>query len=160
MKRLRTITSAHRNEHNAGNRRNRNFGRPIISSRFFSAFTVTGRTSVMGTLVRLSGQTLGWRRIMSAKASADSSSKRPPRCRSSFIYRWDQKWMPRESCSILTGVCVGVGTIAFFVLFQRGGPLSAVPVIFAVGVAMMAIAGILFFREPAFWQRLAGIIWQ
>jgi transporter family protein len=68
--------------------------------------------------------------------------------------------MPRESCSILTGVCVGVGTIAFFVLFQRGGPLSAVPVIFAVGVAMMAIAGILFFREPAFWQRLAGIIWQ
>jgi multidrug transporter EmrE-like cation transporter len=104
---------------------------------------------------------------MSAKASADSSSKRPPRCRSSFIYCFFGKpaggtknGMPRESCSILTGVCVGVGTITFFVLFQRGGPLSAVPVILAVGAAMTAIAGILFFREPAFWQRLAGIIWQ
>ena len=31
--------------------------------------------------------------------------------------------------SVLTGVCAGVGTIAFFLLFQKGGPLSAVPVI-------------------------------
>jgi bacterial/archaeal transporter family protein len=35
--------------------------------------------------------------------------------------------------SVLTGVCVGAGTIAFFLLFQRGGPLSAVPAILAGG---------------------------
>src|SRR5262245_64347476 len=39
--------------------------------------------------------------------------------------------------SVLTGVCVGVGTIAFFLLFQRGGPLSAVPAILAGGSAIM-----------------------
>jgi transporter family protein len=52
---------------------------------------------------------------------------------------------------------VGAGTIAFFLLFQKGGPLSAVPVILAAGAAIMAIVGILFFREPASWQRIAGI---
>ena len=56
-----------------------------------------------------------------------------------------------------TGICVGAGTIAFFLLFQRGGPLSSVPVILAGGAAIMAIAGILFFREAASWQRLLGI---
>lgn len=59
--------------------------------------------------------------------------------------------------SALTGVCVGVGTVAFFLLFQRGGPLSSVPVILAGGAALMAIAGIIFFREPASWQRLLGV---
>jgi transporter family protein len=43
--------------------------------------------------------------------------------------------------SVLTGICVGAGTIAFFLLFQKGGPLSAVPIILAAGAAMMAIAG-------------------
>jgi transporter family protein len=42
-------------------------------------------------------------------------------------------------------------------LFQKGGPLSSVPVILAAGAAIMAVAGILFFREPASWQRLLGI---
>src|SRR5438309_7638790 len=59
--------------------------------------------------------------------------------------------------SVLTGICVGAGTIAFFLLFQKGGPLSAVPAILAGGAAIMAIAGILFFREPPSWQRIAGI---
>ena len=59
--------------------------------------------------------------------------------------------------SALTGVCVGAGTVAFFLLFQRGSPLSAVPVILAGGAAIMAIAGLLFFREPASWQRLLGV---
>ena len=73
--------------------------------------------------------------------------------------RWNQKFsMPGFNYSVLTGVCVGAGTIAFFLLFQKGGPLSAVPVILAVGAAMMAIAGIVFFREPASWPRLTGII--
>ena len=48
--------------------------------------------------------------------------------------------------SLLTGLCVGVGTIFFFVLFQRGGPLSAVPMILAGGAAIMAIVGLVFFR--------------
>ena len=60
--------------------------------------------------------------------------------------------------SVLTGVCVGIGTIFFFVLFQKGGPLSAVPMILAGGAALMAVAGIVFFREPASFSRLAGVV--
>ena len=47
--------------------------------------------------------------------------------------------------SLVTGICVGAGTIAFFLLFQKGGPLSSVPAILAGGAALMAIAGILVF---------------
>jgi bacterial/archaeal transporter family protein len=72
--------------------------------------------------------------------------------------RWNQKFSSEGFYySALTGICVGAGTIAFFLLFQKGGPLSAVPAILAGGAAIMAIAGIVFFREPAYWQRLAGI---
>lgn len=59
--------------------------------------------------------------------------------------------------SALTGVCVGIGTLFFFLLFQKGGPLSSVPMILAGGAALMAIAGIMFFKEPASWPRLLGI---
>lgn len=59
--------------------------------------------------------------------------------------------------SVITGVCVGAGTILFFLLFQKGGPLSAVPMILAGGAALMAVAGILFFKEPLSMSRLAGI---
>jgi transporter family protein len=73
--------------------------------------------------------------------------------------RWNQKFSaPGFNYSLLTGICVGAGTIAFFLLFQKGGPLSAVPVILAGGAAIMAIAGILFFQETASWQRLLGVI--
>jgi transporter family protein len=61
------------------------------------------------------------------------------------------------SYSVLTGICVGAGTIAFFLLFQKGGPLSSVPAILAGGAAIMVIAGILFFREPPSWQRIVGV---
>jgi len=72
--------------------------------------------------------------------------------------RWNQQTSAQGIFySVLTGVCVGAGTIAFFLLFQKGGPLSAVPVILAVGAAIMAVAGILFFREPTSWQRIVGI---
>src|SRR5436190_14608123 len=72
--------------------------------------------------------------------------------------RWSQKFsMPGFNYSLLTGICVGAGTIAFFLLFQKGGPLSSVPAILAGGAALMAIAGILFFHEPPSWQRLLGI---
>jgi bacterial/archaeal transporter family protein len=60
--------------------------------------------------------------------------------------------------SVLTGLCVGVGTVFFFLLFQKGGPLSAVPMILAGGAALMATTGIFFFKEPATWPRLLGIV--
>jgi len=73
--------------------------------------------------------------------------------------RWEQKFSSTGfNYSVLTGICVGVGTIAFFLLFQRGGPLSSVPAILAGGAAIMAIAGVLFFKEPMSWQRVAGVI--
>jgi transporter family protein len=73
--------------------------------------------------------------------------------------RWNQKFSAAGfGYSVLTGVCVGAGTIAFFLLFQKGGPLSSVPAILAGGAAIMAIAGILFFEEPASLPRLAGVI--
>jgi len=59
--------------------------------------------------------------------------------------------------SVATGVCVGLGTIAFFLLFQKGGPLSAVPMVLAVGAAVMALVGIVWFREAASPDRLLGI---
>src|SRR6266513_1302451 len=71
---------------------------------------------------------------------------------------WNQtSSAPGVIYSVLTGICVGAGTIVFFVLFQKGGPLSAVPMVLAGGAAIMAIAGILFFKEPATVLRLLGI---
>src|SRR6185295_11157878 len=78
-----------------------------------------------------------------------------------FLYlsgRYNQKFSSEGFWySALTGVCVGAGTVAFFLLFQRGGPLSSVPVILAGGAAIMAVTGIVFFQEPASWQRLLGV---
>src|SRR6266516_7877902 len=71
---------------------------------------------------------------------------------------WNQtSSAPGVFWSVLTGICVGVGTIFFFVLFQKGGSLSVVPMILAGGAAIMAIAGVLFFKEPATVLRLMGI---
>ena len=73
--------------------------------------------------------------------------------------RWNQSVSaPGVVYSVLTGVCVGVGTVFFFLLFQKGGPLSAVPMILAGGASLMAVVGIFFFRESASWTRVAGII--
>ena len=60
--------------------------------------------------------------------------------------------------SVLTGLCVGAGTVLFFLLFQKGGPLSAVPMILAGGAALMALAGIFLFKEPASMPRLLGMV--
>ena len=46
----------------------------------------------------------------------------------------------------------------FFLLFQKGGPLSAVPMILAGGAAIMAVAGIVFFKEAATFTRLLGVV--
>src|SRR5712691_5361274 len=51
--------------------------------------------------------------------------------------RWNQQSSAQGIFySVLTGVCVGAGTIAFFLLFQKGGPLSSVPAILAGGAAI------------------------
>src|SRR5919198_1034151 len=77
----------------------------------------------------------------------------------SLMSRWNQQSSTRGIFySVLTGICVGAGTIAFFLLFQKGGPLSSVPAIPAGGAAIMAIAGILFFHETPSWQRLLGVV--
>ena len=75
-----------------------------------------------------------------------------------FGGHWNQtSSAPGVFWSVLTGICVGVGTIFFFVLFQKGGPLSAVPMILAGGAALMAVAGILLFKEPVTLTRVVGI---
>ena len=71
---------------------------------------------------------------------------------------WNQtSSAPGVFWSVLTGLCVGAGTILFFLLFQKGGPLTAVPIVLAGGAAIMAIAGVLFFKEPVTVARVAGI---
>ena len=73
--------------------------------------------------------------------------------------KWNQKFSEAGfNYSLLTGICVGAGTIAFFLLFQKVGPLSSVPAILAGGAAIVAIAGILFFREALSWQRIVGVV--
>lgn len=75
-----------------------------------------------------------------------------------FGGRWNQTASaPGVFYSVLTGICVGVGTIFFFLLFQKGGPLSAVPMILAGGAALMAVVGIFVFREPVSLARIVGI---
>ena len=106
-----------------------------------------------------------WQPNALAKASVVSLSKRSAAL-SILIYlailwlggRWNQKFSGAGfNYSLLTGICVGAGTIAFFLLFQKGGPLSSVPAILAGGAAIMAIAGIVFFREAPSWQRIVGV---
>ena len=72
---------------------------------------------------------------------------------------WNQtSSAPGVFYSVLTGICVGVGTVVFFLLFQKGGPLSAVPMVLAGGAALMAVVGLLFFKESASAPRLLGIL--
>ena len=76
-----------------------------------------------------------------------------------FFSKWKQP-VSNEGVfySVLTGICVGAGTVMFFLLFQKGGPLSAVPMVLAGGAALMAIVGILFLKEPATITRVSGIL--
>jgi len=76
-----------------------------------------------------------------------------------FGGQWNQtSSLPGVFYSAVTGICVGVGTIFFFLLFQKGGPLSAVPMILAGGAALMTVAGIFFFKEEPSLSRLLGIV--
>ena len=76
-----------------------------------------------------------------------------------FSGSWDQKASGAGVFySVLTGLCVGVGTIFFFLLFQKGGPLSAVPMVLAGGAALMAVIGIVFFKERTSLPHVLGIV--
>lgn len=76
-----------------------------------------------------------------------------------FFSEWKQPFTTKGLIySVLTGLCVGAGTVAFFLLFQKGGPLSAIPMVLAGGAALMAIIGTLFFKEPATMIRVSGIV--
>jgi len=57
---------------------------------------------------------------------------------------------------VLTGICVGGGTIAFFLLFQKGGPLSAVPIVLAGGAALMGGCGHSLFQGAGCMASVAG----
>ena len=72
--------------------------------------------------------------------------------------RWDQPASPPGYLySVLTGICVGAGTVLFFVMFQRDAPLSTVPAVLAVGSGIMAVAGFALFKEPITWQKVVGL---
>jgi transporter family protein len=60
--------------------------------------------------------------------------------------------------SVATGVCVGAGTVIFFVLFQHGGPLSVVPAVLAAGAALTAVIGMVALHEPPSLSRVAGVL--
>jgi transporter family protein len=73
--------------------------------------------------------------------------------------QWNQKAATAGIVhSALTGMCVGVGTILFFLLFQHGAPLSALPAVLALGAALIAVFGIAFFGDAATPPRLLGIV--
>lgn len=61
--------------------------------------------------------------------------------------------------SIFAGVCVGIGTVLYFVIFSRGGELSiAGPLVLVGGVLLMAVAGIVFFKEEVSFIKVSGIV--
>lgn len=107
-----------------------------------------------------------------AGVRAHQQRARQPRCRddgprnillylmySGVAGTWSERLsVPGVAWSVATGVCVGAGTVVFFMLFQRGGPLSLVPAVLAVGAALMAIVGMVMFREPPSVGRVVGVL--
>ncbi len=74
--------------------------------------------------------------------------------------RWNQKFSGAGFYySLLTGICVGAGTIAFFLLFQKAVRSLRFQLQLSSPEARQswAIAGILFFREAPSWQRIVGV---
>jgi uncharacterized membrane protein len=61
--------------------------------------------------------------------------------------------------SLAGGACVGIGTLAYFAIFTRGGQLSqAGPFMLVGGTVVMTIAGIVLFGETLTVARGAGIL--
>ena len=69
-----------------------------------------------------------------------------------FGGRWNQRFSAAGfNYSLLTGICVGVGTIAFFLLFQKGAPPLSVP------AERRSWPWIPFFREPVSCNGSLGV---
>ncbi|MBU4502317.1 MAG: hypothetical protein KKA79_06990 [Nanoarchaeota archaeon] len=61
--------------------------------------------------------------------------------------------------SILAGLCVGLGTVLYFYIFRSGGELSiAGPLVLVGGILIMAVAGIVFFKEDITFMKVAGVV--
>lgn len=61
--------------------------------------------------------------------------------------------------SLAGGACVGIGTLAYFAIFTRGGQLSqAGPIMLVGGTVVMTVAGIIIFGEPLTFVRSVGIL--
>jgi len=61
--------------------------------------------------------------------------------------------------SIFAGLCVGLGTVLYFFIFSKGGELSiAGPLVLIGGVFLMAVVGIVFFKEKISFIKLTGIV--
>ena len=60
--------------------------------------------------------------------------------------------------SAAAGLCVGAGTLLYFMIFRAGGDLSAAaPTVLAGGSAIMVLAGWLIYREPVSLTRILGV---
>jgi bacterial/archaeal transporter family protein len=60
--------------------------------------------------------------------------------------------------SMAAGLCVGAGTVLYFMIFRGGGELSAAaPTVLAGGSALMVLAGWVIYREPVTLPRLVGV---
>ncbi|MCB4756767.1 MAG: hypothetical protein LHV69_07010 [Elusimicrobia bacterium] len=76
-----------------------------------------------------------------------------------FSGSWNQQMTaPGVMYSVLAGICVGIGTIVFFLMFQKGGPLSAVPMILAGGAAMMAVVGMFILDESRNFSKILSVV--
>ncbi|HVP35457.1 MAG TPA: EamA family transporter [Terriglobales bacterium] len=60
--------------------------------------------------------------------------------------------------SILAGICVGIGSVLYFFIFRSKGELSiAGPIVWGGSLLIMAIAGLVFLKEPFSIQKLLGV---
>jgi drug/metabolite transporter (DMT)-like permease len=61
--------------------------------------------------------------------------------------------------SMAAGFCAAAGSIGFFIVFSRGGPLSVAGSFVLIGSTMLTIlGGFILFKEPINVHRVAGII--
>jgi len=61
--------------------------------------------------------------------------------------------------SIAAGFCAAAGSIGYFIVFSRGGALSAAGAFILIGSTLLAIlAGLILFKEPINTYRVLGLI--
>jgi drug/metabolite transporter (DMT)-like permease len=66
--------------------------------------------------------------------------------------------LPGVAYSLAAGFCAAAGSIGFFIVFSRGGMLTAVGSFVLVGSALLTIlGGFILFKEPMNLYRIVGI---